>query len=328
MSHFLTIPVNENGIITDQNINVEIGIAALPPFKFTDVFIYSHGWWNTASSAASEYNIFSIGFSKTLQELLVAAPADFSEFPDATFSALAAGIHWPSMISENEDANSSNFNFLQATSFFTMEHRADDVGEHAIFALLRMFIEARDGQPPLRFHLIGHSFGCRVLCSALQTLCEDTATLKKAQDIKAEFNLALIQAATDTDSLGAGKLYADVLANVPSLRVLVTTSQADTALGTWYPRAQKLANLFKEPVPAMGAAGPTGTLAVPVSARISVATSPVPKPTGDFVVADITPLHKAHALVSGPWGGFSGQHSDIYLPEIYELLARFFFGTR
>ena len=320
MSHFLTIPINENGIIVDENINLEIQIAAVAPFKFTDVFIYSHGWWNTATRAVSEYNIFSIGFSKSLQNAIATAPGQFPRIT-AGFSALAIGLHWPSMISEDQDSVS---NFIEATSFFTMEHRADAVGENAGYSLLRLLIEARLGQPPLRFHLIGHSFGCRVLCSALQAVAKDSVTLAAAKGIGAEFNVALLQAATDSDSLAAGRFYDDVLTKIPNLRLLVTTSQNDTALGTWYPAAQRLAHLFSDPVPALGSAGPTGALVVPVSSRISVLASPVPQPMGDFTVADLTPLHNAHATAWGTLGGWGGQHSDINLPEIYELLVRFF----
>jgi hypothetical protein len=321
MSHFLTVPINENGIIVDDNIDLEIETAAVPPFRFTDVFIYSHGWWNTATRAVSEYNVFSIGFSKALQVLIAANPADVPKIT-AGFSALAMGLHWPTMLSEDQN---SVANFLEATSFFTMEHRADDVGEHGGYSLLRLLIEARQGQPPLRFHLIGHSFGCRVLCSALQTLAADAQTLSKAQAIHAEFNLALLQAAMDADSFVNGNLYGDVLTSIPNLRLLVTTSHNDTALGTWYPAAQKLASLFRGPVPAMGFVGPSEPLALPVSDRFSLQTAPAPLQAGRFAVVNLTPLHDAHSLA---WNqssqGWGGQHSDINLPEIYECLARFF----
>jgi hypothetical protein len=69
MSHFLTIPINENGIILDERFKDELQTAATDPFAFTDVFLYAHGWWNTASSASAEYNIFSLGFAKALQGL-------------------------------------------------------------------------------------------------------------------------------------------------------------------------------------------------------------------------------------------------------------------
>jgi hypothetical protein len=47
------------------------------------------------------------------------------------------------------------------------------------------------------------------------------------------------------------------------------------------------------------------------------------------VVADLTPLHQARlkdpTLADDPTvhNAFSGQHSDIYVDEIYELLALF-----
>src|SRR5207244_7380941 len=67
-----------------------------------------------------------------------------------------------------------------------------------------------------------------------QALAKDAATLRKAESIKAEFNVVLLQAAADSDSLAAGGLYGDVLAKTPTLRLLVTTSANDRALGRWY----------------------------------------------------------------------------------------------
>ena len=318
MSHFLTVPVNENGIIFDPNIDVELRTAAAAPFSFSDVFLYSHGWWTTASSAVSEYNVFSIGFARTLQTLVGSSPADCPKFGSA-FSPLALAVHWPSMISDDQ---SSVANFLEATSFFTMEHRADSVGLHAGYSLLRLLIEARQGLAPLRFNLIGHSFGCRVLCSALEALTQDVGTLAKAQSCV--FNVVLLQAATDTDSLATGRLYGGVLSSIPNLRLLVTTSRNDKALGTWYPAAQKLAHLFSDPVEAMGSRGPTGALVIPVDQTSPVQPTSVPSFAGRLGVADLTPVHDAHATAPGASSNWGGQHSDINLPQVYELIARFF----
>lgn len=321
MSHFLTVPINTNGIITDAHIDTEIASAVAPPFSFTDVFIYSHGWWTTASTAMGDYNDFSVGFAKTLQNVMAMNPSPLKRI-GANFSALSIGLHWPSTISEDQD---SVANFAEATSFFTMEHRADAVGEHAAYALLRLLIDGRKGRPPLRFHILGHSFGCRVVCSALQALTQDPATLKLAGDEQAEFNVVLLQAASDCDSLAPTRLYGNVLQKIPRLRLLVSVSDNDSALGTWYPKAQKLAHLFSDPIEAMGAAGPQGNLVRAVSQRIDISRGKVPTPEGDFVVANLTPLHQAHAAdyAAQGGGGWGGQHSDIYLDEIYELLARF-----
>jgi hypothetical protein len=132
--------------------------------------------------------------------------------------------------------------------------------------------------------------------------------------------------------LSAGGLYADVLTSFPDLRVLVTTSTEDKALGTFYPMAQDLAHFFANPVPALGHAGPTGALPNPVSAAFTVGPAssggpPVPSLTGQLSVADLSPLHKSHAAAyiaeQGGQMPIAGQHSDICLPELYDLLARF-----
>jgi hypothetical protein len=318
MSHFLTIPINENGIILDERFKEELQTAATDPFAFTDIFLYSHGWWNTASSASAEYNIFSLGFAKALQGLVCSSPAQWPKI-GAAFQPLALAIHWPSMLSQDQD---SVANFLEATSFFTMQQRADSVGRHAGYSLLRLMIERQKDGHPYRFNFIGHSFGCRVLCSALQALAEDSDMVKRMAGN--EFNVALIQAAADTDSLSPGQLYGKVQQCIPNLRMLVTISANDTTLGKWYPEAQRIAHLFSGPVDAMGTRGPTGELDVPVDERFDVTSAIVPTFTGRLGVANLTPLHQSTAKAHGAADNWGGQHSDINLPQIYDMLARFF----
>jgi hypothetical protein len=317
VSHFLTVPVNENGIIFDQRIQEEVQTAAAAPFAFTDVFIYSHGWWTTASSAAAEYNIFSIGFAKMLQHLCAQDPSPCPKFAPP-FSPLAFAIHWPSMMSDDQD---SVANFLEATTFFTMQQRADSVGRHAGYSLIRLLIE-QQGSKPFRFNLIGHSFGCRVLCSALEALAEDPDLAPKM--LQSEFNVVLLQAAADTDSLAPGQLYGKVQSAIPHLRMLVTISANDRALGHWYPEAQRLAHLFSGPVRAMGAVGPTGALKEAFEAKYTVSSTTGPDKFAPMCVVDLTPLHNSTAAAFGPAGSWGGQHSDINLPQLYEVLARFF----
>jgi len=318
MSHFLTIPINENGIILDERFRDELQTAATDPFAFTDVFLYSHGWWNTASSASAEYNIFSLGFAKALQGLVCASPAQWPKI-GAAFQPLALAIQWPSMMSESQDSVAS---FLEATSFFTMQQRADSVGRHAGYSLLRLMIERQREGRPYRFNLIGHSFGCRVLCSALMALAEDPVTSAKIAGN--EFNVALIQAAADTDCLVPGQLYGKVQQCIPNLRMLVTTSANDTALGRWYPEAQRIAHLFSGPIDALGFKGPTGDLRIPVDQRSDVTSAIVPTFTGQLGVANLTPLHESTVAAYGATGNWGGQHSDINQPQIYDMLARFF----
>jgi hypothetical protein len=110
MSHFLTLPTNENGLILDPQATNELTSLANVPFDFDDFFIYSHGWWTDASRALAEYNLFSVEFTKVIRNAMGAGAKP----------GLAAGIHWPSMLSED---SGSIENYLEALSFYTMARR-------------------------------------------------------------------------------------------------------------------------------------------------------------------------------------------------------------
>ena len=193
----------------------------------------------------SDCNPLSLGVARALQGLVCASPAQW-----ARISAAFAPLTLPPL---------------------TDPHK-----------LLRLLTERHSG--PVRFNLIGHGFGCRVLCSALQALAEDASLLARLAG--SEFNVALLQPATDADSLAPGGLYGR-LQSVPKLRMLITRSDRDTA---------------------MGAQGPTGTLAIPVEECFDVTTANIPTFTQRLGVANLTTLH----------------HTDINCSQVHELLARFF----
>lgn len=318
MSNFITAPINENGIILDGDIGGIVKDAMAPPFRFTDVFVYSHGWWTNAIAAAADYNRFSVEFTRRLL-LIGEAPPTLPRLPA---SAFAAAVHWPSMLSEDQG---SITNYLEALSFYSMAKRADIVGEHGVYSLLRMIFETIGGMaspPSLRLHLLGHSFGCRVVCAALEQIAQN----KIAVPASVTLDAVLLQAAFNNDELEPNGLYGDV--PQLSLRVLVTRSDGDTSLGRWYPIAEKLVNLFsRRPVVALGAAGPSAPTQAQFGGAGAVAVPPgftyrAVVPLGQrLVVADLSPLHAA----AGPGDSFSGHHSDIYHDEIYQLIAGFLF---
>lgn len=61
----MTLPCNENGIILDTNVSSNVADVLGAPI--TDVFVYSHGWWNDFADAMRSYNLFSVGFERELQ---------------------------------------------------------------------------------------------------------------------------------------------------------------------------------------------------------------------------------------------------------------------
>ena len=165
--------------------------------------------------------------------------------------SLGVGIHWPSMLSE---ATNSVANWFEAASFYTMEKRADNIGQNAGYLLLRSLFQTES--KPQRINLVGHSFGCKVVLSLLQEVFEDKSEVKIPRDIA--INVVLLQAACDNNQLEKGDVYGDVAGGISKLRMLVTTSQEDRALQIAYPLAGKL-NFFRgnNARAALGAAGPT-----------------------------------------------------------------------
>jgi hypothetical protein len=286
MSHHFIVPTNENGMVLDQHIDTDVATAMGAPFTIE----FSH-------------------FFRSLPGL-------------AELGTLSVGVHWPSTLTEDEV---SVANYFQALSFFTMEKRADAVGANAAYTLLRLVFQALQDEPrPLNVHLIGHSFGCKVVCSALQRLAAQVDTNPLPADVA--FDVVLLQGALDNDELGPGNDYGLLAGALPNLRLLVSRSDGDKALAELYPTAHRLAHLVGTVKPALGNAGPTDTTAAQFGGALPIAVGPgFAAPPGGLpgrlIVADLSELH-----ASNPGGavGLSGHHSDIFYPEIYALLAAFY----
>lgn len=322
MSHFFSVPVNENGIIADRFIVDDLAVATTDPLVFSDVYLYSHGWWTDATRAMQDYNRFTIEYARTVRGIAKELPPN--QQPPAP---LGVGVHWPSMLSENQG---SLENWLQATSFYTMEKRADTVGEHAGYLLLRALFTA--DSPPKRLNLIGHSFGCKVILSALQQAALDKSTFKIPKDVA--INVVLIQAALQNNSFDKDDIYAAVPGMSQNLRMLVTTSEEDKALGVAYPAAQAV-NFFRSNKNrvALGFGGPNQTMEASLGEKVQINVEPgfdrkeVLSHAGErLIVADITGLHRDRANTYDA-DSFSGHHSDIFIKDLYELIAGFILGN-
>jgi hypothetical protein len=313
MSLFLTLPISGQGTITDVDTARALSSVMGDPFGFTDVFMYSHGWWTSAESAMIDYNSFSIGVSR----IVLGLGGDVSH-PKAT--SLGIGLHWPAIISED---TRSILNVVQPLTFFNRARMADIVGASGAAALLRLILTAPRpaGTPPPRIHLIGHSFGCKVVCSALQALA--SSGLLNGVTVDA----VLIQAAFDQDSLEPGKAYGNVFSQIPQVRILATRSDIDLALRDAYVAAG-LFNLDGGPKKALGFAGPTpktpnAASVIQIAIDVGFTRTGSPDLSGPLVVADLTPLHEHDGwTVTDP---FSGHHTDIFHEEIYQLIAAFLF---
>lgn len=320
MSHAIMVPVTGQGTVMDHGLATYLPQLVRPPFSFKDVFFYSHGWWTTAQAAMIDYSRFSVGMLGQIMQLAAAGGIQ------APAHALEVGIHWPAMISEDSEAI---IDVLQPLTFYNRAAMADDVGEHAGAAILQLIVQAMQAGESLNFHLIGHSFGCRVIASALTKLA---AGLPPGSLDSHNVNLVLLQGALDSDAFEPNQIYGNLLSTnrVPNLRLLITHSDQDTAVGKQYPRAYELIHLFGKRTTGIGATGlspgtPGACNAVPVSVGPGFTSGGPPVLRANrMIVADLTPLH-SDGRVQGD--GFSGHHSDIYREEIYRLICGFLFGV-
>ncbi len=128
----------------------------------------------------------ALGVARALQGLVCASPAQWPRI-NAAFAPVALPVQWTHLD-----------------------------GRQAGLSLLRLLNER---SAPRRFNLVGHSMGCRVLCSGLQALAEAAALL--ARFTGSEFNVALLQPDADSDPLASGQL------GIPKLRMLIATSDLD-----------------------------------------------------------------------------------------------------
>ena len=130
-SNYLMIPISGQGIIVDPGTKDIIQKAMVPPFGYTDLLLYSHGWWTTAQTAMIDYNRFLMGLSPIVVTADAAAGI-------TSRVLLGLGVHWPAMVSE--DANTP-LTVLQPFTYFNRAKMADEVGQHGGYSLLRLALE-------------------------------------------------------------------------------------------------------------------------------------------------------------------------------------------
>lgn len=267
---FVMFSTNENGIFSQpNNVNLTLRDAmSNPPFAFEDVFVYSHGWWTKADDAMALYSRYIVEFNKNL---LAIAPT-LANPPQDSFGL---GVHWPSTVSE--DMNSLLEEVAQATSYYKMGARAQQVGSSGLYAALSLMIQSRVASPvvrPFRLTLLGHSFGCRVVCSALQRLANELSKpTAKASVINfvnnLEIRVVLLQAAFKNSELDPGGNYDAIHGAFPRLKVLITTSQLDYGLNHYFPMAENINNIANLHAPTAVALGAGVAPLLPISPIIS-----------------------------------------------------------
>lgn len=204
---------------------------------------------------------------------------------------------------------------LRQLSFWKMKNRARTVGEGGMH---RFIASLQQALPAAHFHLMGHSFGCIVVSSVLGGPDGKTA-LPRAVD-----SLVLVQGALSLwgyadripDQAGGGYFNGMIRRGAVRGPVVVTTSEHDSAVGTFYPLAARLSGKVDfAALPEYGAIGAFG-----IQGMDGVAPAKLLPQTGqyDFKAGKVYNLESSQFIAK--MDGSSGAHSDIDGPQVAHAL--------
>jgi hypothetical protein len=122
-------------------------------------------------------------------------------------------------------------------TYYQMKSRAGTIGSEGLSKVLR---RCRTANPGLKQHLVGHSFGGRVVTAAANVLDPDTAAV----------TVTLLQAAfshnglsDNFDEKGTAGFFRSILSKRRvSGPIIITHTKNDTAIGVAYPLVSRIAN--------------------------------------------------------------------------------------
>ncbi|MEK0194154.1 hypothetical protein [Microcoleus anatoxicus] len=209
---------------------------------------------------------------------------------------------------------------LRVLSYWKMKERARQIGENSGFNLLKTLQEK--AAETVRFHLMGHSFGCIVVSSIL------SGPKGKGILVRPVDSLALVQGAVslwsycskisyERDRLG---YFNTIIAQSKVAGPIVTThSQFDYAVGRMYPLAGKTAfssvDFAPGQLPKYGGIGSFGLGGDDLAAEN---TNMLPCDASyDFKPGKIYNLESSKFICNVELGGpTSGAHCDIAKPEV------------
>ncbi|MBD2084101.1 hypothetical protein [Coleofasciculus sp. FACHB-542] len=211
-------------------------------------------------------------------------------------------------------------NPLRLLSYWKMKDRARQIGESAGFNLLKALQEK--AAPTVRFHLMGHSFGC-VVVSAILNGSQGKGTLVRPVD-----SLVLVQGAVSLWSYCSkisyernhpGYFHSIIAQGKVAGPIVTTQSEFDYAVGKMYPLAGKIVfssvDFAPGQLPKYGGIGSFGLGGDDLGAEN---TDMLPCDASyDFKPGKIYNLESGKFICNVELGGpTSGAHCDIAKPEV------------
>ncbi|MFJ5153016.1 serine-threonine protein kinase [Streptomyces sp. NPDC088353] len=207
---------------------------------------------------------------------------------------------------------------LRQATYYTMKRRAGTVGERGLGPVVGRLARAAPG---VRVHLVGHSFGGRLVSFALSGLPEGVRTVKSVTLLQGAFSHYAFAPRLPGDPRAGGVLRGrERRVDGP---LVCCHSRFDTALGTLYPLASRMADDDRSVLgldvgallrAAWGAMGHDGVQAVPGTRACTLSAAlAAPFPASGCVNVDA-------AEVVRRGGPPAGAHSDIVHPELARVV--------
>jgi hypothetical protein len=201
---------------------------------------------------------------------------------------------------------------LRQATYFAMKRRAGTVGEHGLGPLLGALAQQAPG---VRVHLIGHSFGARLVSFALRGL-PPGVRVASVTLLQGAFSHYAFSGPLPFDAKG-GALYG--MQQRVTGPVVACHSSHDQALGVFYPVASRLSGDDESLLgfgDRWGAMGHDGFQSLAGAPALTLQTALAgPFPAGGCVSVDAS----AVVCAGGPP---SGAHSDICHEELARLVLR------
>ncbi|MEU9302759.1 serine-threonine protein kinase [Streptomyces sp. NPDC048269] len=202
---------------------------------------------------------------------------------------------------------------LRQATYYRMKKRAGVVGERGLGPVLAELARQR---PELRVHLIGHSFGARLVSFSLRAVPEGARYVKSLTLLQGAFSHYAFSGRLPHDRGRGGAL--DGLQRKVDGPVVACHSPHDTSLRVFYPLASRMAGDsagllgFDE---RWGALGHDGVQAVPGAPRMAL----------DAALREGVPATGCVSVDAGSvvrrGGAPSGAHSDICHEELARLVV-------
>jgi hypothetical protein len=203
---------------------------------------------------------------------------------------------------------------LRVLSFWKMKDRARLFGEGGANQLLNVLMQQAAGRG-VRFHLMGHSFGCIVVSAAVAGPAAPPAAVDSMALIQGA--LSLWSYCSDIPPVRGKVGYFHRLLGEGRVRgpIVTTQSEFDRAVGTWYPWAagiKRQVSFAPGELPKYGAVGAFG-IHGPEAEGEDRTILPLDGDYG-FRAGQIYNIESSSVINVG--GSFSGAHSDIAKPQI------------